>query len=170
MRQVAQSFSLFTMTVSASFATWNSAYSTPFCSQAAFSSSSIGRDAFEMSVSPAQKRSKPPPVPETPTVICTPEFSCWKRSAARVVNGPTVLEPSAWMRPERLSDPPPVAPAPDSSSSPPHAAAANASSEREDDHHCDACGFRVSWSSGRSVPATLAAMGCGMVNEWCGTG
>ncbi len=93
-----------------------------------------------MSVSPAQKRSKPPPVPETPTVICTPEFSCWKRSAARVVNGPTVLEPSAWMRPERLSDPPPVAPAPDSSSSPPHAAPAIASTTARSDHRCDAYG------------------------------
>ena len=31
------------------------------------SSSSIGREASEMSVSPAQKRSKPPPVPDSPT-------------------------------------------------------------------------------------------------------
>ena len=35
-----------------------------------------------MSVSPAQKRSKPPPVPETPTVTFTSEFSSWKNSAA----------------------------------------------------------------------------------------
>ena len=52
----------------ASFATWNSMYSMPLSAQACFSSSSIGREAFETSVSPRQKRSKPPPVPETPTV------------------------------------------------------------------------------------------------------
>ena len=107
-RHVAQSLSLFTTTVSASFATWNSTYSMPLASHAASSSSLIGREAFEMSVSPRQKRSKPPPVPETPTVTCTPLFSCWKRSAAAVVYGPTVLEPSASIRPDR-SLPPPAA-------------------------------------------------------------
>ena len=61
----------------------------------------IGREALERSVSPRQKRSKPPPVPETPTVTCTSGFSLWNRSAAAVVYGPTVLEPSASMRPER---------------------------------------------------------------------
>ena len=39
------------------------------------SSALIGRDASLMSVSPAQNFSKPPPVPEVPTVIWTPEFS-----------------------------------------------------------------------------------------------
>ena len=68
MRHVAQSFSGLTTTVSASFATWSSTYSTPFSSQIALSSSLIGRDAFERSVSSRQKRSKPPPVPEIPTV------------------------------------------------------------------------------------------------------
>jgi hypothetical protein len=40
----------------------------------------IGREASEMSVSPAQNFSKPPPVPEVPTVIFTPGFSAWKAS------------------------------------------------------------------------------------------
>ena len=75
MRHVAQSFSVLTTTVSASLATWSSTYSTPFSSQIATSSSSIGREAFERSVSPRQKRSKPPPVPEMPTVTSTPPSS-----------------------------------------------------------------------------------------------
>ena len=54
-----------------------------------------------MSVSPAQKRSKPPPVPEIPTVTWTPEFWPWNASAPAERNGPTVLEPSISMRPER---------------------------------------------------------------------
>ena len=107
-RQLAQSLSLFTTTVSASLAIWNSTYSMPLSLQIAASSSLIGREAFERSVSPRQKRSKPPPVPETPTVIWTSGFCCWKRSAAAVVYGPTVLEPSASIRPER-SLPAPVA-------------------------------------------------------------
>ena len=84
-RHVAQSFSVLTTTVSASFATWNSTYSIPSCSQAAISSSLIGREAFERSVSPRQKRSKPPPVPETPTVTWTPGSASWNASAAAVV-------------------------------------------------------------------------------------
>ena len=83
-RHVTQSFSVFTTTVSASFATWNSTGSIPAVSQIAASSSSIGREALERSVSPRQKRSKPPPVPETPTVTWTSGFSCWNRSAAAV--------------------------------------------------------------------------------------
>ena len=104
-RQVAQSFSLLTTTVSASFATWNSTYSIPASLQIVASSSLIAREAFERSVSPRQKRSKPPPVPETPTVTWTSGFSFWKRSAAAVVNGPTVLEPSASIRPDRSLPP-----------------------------------------------------------------
>ena len=92
--------------------------------QAAASSSLIGREAFERSVSPRQKRSKPPPVPETPTVTCTPLFCCWKRSAAAVVYGPTVLEPSASIRPERSLPPAEVVvPLVSSLSSPPQPAA-----------------------------------------------
>src|SRR6185436_11928869 len=125
-RHVAQSFCLLTMTVSASFATWNSTCSMPLAMHACSSSSLIGREALETSVSPAQKRSKPPPVPETPTVTWTPLFSCWNSSAARVTSGPTVLEPSVWMRPERDASPPAVEP-PELSSSPPQALASNAS-------------------------------------------
>jgi hypothetical protein len=51
-RHVAQSFSGLTTFVSASVATCSSTYSTPFSSQIAASSSLIGREAFEMSVSP----------------------------------------------------------------------------------------------------------------------
>ena len=80
-RQFAQSFSGSTTTVSASFATWSSTYSTPFFSQIVASSSSIGREAFERSVSPRQNRSKPPPVPEMPTVTFAP-VSSRKPSAA----------------------------------------------------------------------------------------
>ena len=42
-----------------------------------------------------QKRSKPPPVPEMPTVTRAPLFFFWKPSAAADVYGPSVLEPSA---------------------------------------------------------------------------
>jgi hypothetical protein len=62
--------------------------------QASISDSLIGRDALEMSVSPAQNFSNPPPVPEVPTVTFTPLFSAWKSSAASVSNGATVLDPS----------------------------------------------------------------------------
>ncbi len=61
-----------TTTVSASNAIGNSMYFTPASRQAAISSFRIGRDAFEMSTSPRQKRLKPPPVPEIPTVTRTP--------------------------------------------------------------------------------------------------
>ena len=37
-----------------------------------------------MSVSPAQNFSKPPPVPEVPTVIFTSGFSPWKASCGRL--------------------------------------------------------------------------------------
>jgi len=63
-RQVAKVFSLFTTTVSASFATVSGAGVTPAFSQFAFSSSSIGREASFMSVSPRQNFSNPPPVPD----------------------------------------------------------------------------------------------------------
>ena len=67
----------------------------PFFLQVGTSSSgSIGREASEMSVSPAQNFSKPPPVPDSPTVTLTPGFSPWKPSAAAWANGKTVLEPS----------------------------------------------------------------------------
>src|SRR5687768_13807858 len=55
-----------------------------------------------MSVSPAQNFSKPPPVPETPTVILTSGFSSRNSSAAASVSGPTVLDPSIAIVPERF--------------------------------------------------------------------
>ena len=58
-----------------------------------------------MSVSPAQNFSKPPPVPDCPTVIFTSGFSVWNCSAAACANGKTVLEPSMAMSPET---PPPL--------------------------------------------------------------
>ena len=85
-----------------------------------------------MSVSPAQNFSKPPPVPEMPTVTCTSGFSSLNSSAAASANGPTVDEPSIAICP--LTSPPPddgllgggaALAAPSSSS--PHAATPNAS-------------------------------------------
>jgi hypothetical protein len=102
-------------------------YLTPSFSQSGTSSSSsIGREALEMSVSPAQNFSKPPPVPDWATVMRTPGFSPWKASWAAWANGPTVLDPSMRMVPER--SPPPLLPLPPfSSSSLPQAAAPSAS-------------------------------------------
>ena len=60
----------------------------------------IGRDASERSISPLQNRWKPPPVPEMPTVTCTPVAPARRKSsAAAVVYGPTVDEPSAVIEP-----------------------------------------------------------------------
>ncbi len=70
--------------------------------QAAASSGLIGREASEMSVSPAQKRWNPPPVPATPTVMSTRGLVVAKRSAASCMSGPTVLEPSALIDPVRF--------------------------------------------------------------------
>ena len=66
------------------------------------SSSLIGRDASDRSVSPLQNFLKPPPVPEMPTVTWTPGLAAPKASAAAVVSGPTVEEPSAEMVPDRF--------------------------------------------------------------------
>ena len=57
-----------------------------------------------MSVSPAQNFSKPPPVPDVPTVICTSGFSSLNSSAAASANGATVDEPSIAILP--LTSPP----------------------------------------------------------------
>src|SRR5215210_948145 len=72
------------------------------------SDSLIGREAFERSVSFLQKRSKPPPVPETPTVTCAPRYLRPKLSAAACAKGATVLEPSAVTLP-RIACPPAIA-------------------------------------------------------------
>jgi hypothetical protein len=71
-----------------SLATWTSEVSMPALSQSGTSSSSsIGREASEMSVSPAQNFSKPPPVPDWPTVMRTPGAWLWNCSAAAWANG-----------------------------------------------------------------------------------
>src|SRR6266545_3775774 len=75
----------------------------PFAWQAFASSDSISRDASEMSVSPAQNFSKPPPVPEVPTVTLTFGFSPLNSSAIASVSGPTVLDPSMRISPERFA-------------------------------------------------------------------
>src|SRR5262245_33795373 len=55
----------------------------------------MGRDAFEISVSPRQNFLNPPPVPEIPTVTFTlPFIDFWNSSATASVIGKTVLEPS----------------------------------------------------------------------------
>ena len=88
-----------TATVSASVATWSSVYSTPPSSHAATSSSSIGREASEMSVWPWQKTSNPPPVPASPTVTWTSGFSSLRSSWAATLMGYTVEEPSTATEP-----------------------------------------------------------------------
>jgi hypothetical protein len=55
--------------------------------QRSSSSGSIGREASEMSVSPAQNFSKPPLVPEAPTVMLTSGFSSLKSSVAASAKG-----------------------------------------------------------------------------------
>ena len=99
-------FALVTMVIP-SEATRNSWYSTPPLLQAATSSSSIAREASEMSVSPLQNSSKPPPVPDVPTVMLTSPFSALNASAAAEVRGPTVEEPSMAMSPESEAASPP---------------------------------------------------------------
>ena len=79
-----------------------------------------------MSVSPAQKRSKPAPVPAPLTVTWTPGCSSPKNSDAASANGCTVEEPSIVTLPlsSSVDAPSPAtadAEAPESSSSP-HAA------------------------------------------------
>ena len=75
-------------TATPSLAIWTSEYETPAFSQTGTSSSSlIGRDAVETSVSPAQNFSKPPPVPDWPTEIFTSGFSSLNNSAAAWANG-----------------------------------------------------------------------------------
>src|SRR5918997_3562909 len=122
------------------------------------SSSLIGREASEMSVSPAQNFSKPPPVPDVPTDAWTPEFSAPNCSAAAWANGPTVLEPSILIAPDTCSPPPAVALPSESSS--PHAATPSASTPAEASASHFLMGFSLvvsqlaatlSWPRGQSV-------------------
>src|SRR5919106_4350616 len=75
----------------------------PLASQAAISSSEIGRDASEMSVSPLQNSSKPSPVPGPSTATVTPELAIENCSATSDVMGSTVEEPETLMEPESSS-------------------------------------------------------------------
>ena len=59
----------------------------PFSSHAAISSSSIGREASEMSVSSLQNLSKPPPVPDSDTDTSMLPFSSLRSSAAALLIG-----------------------------------------------------------------------------------
>ena len=69
-----------------------------------------------MSVSPLQNFSKPPPVPEVPTVTLTPGLLA-KSSAATEESGATVEEPSTRTSPVRSA----LAPEPESLLLPPQA-------------------------------------------------
>ena len=75
----------------------------PATSQASISLSLMGREASEMSVSPAQNFWKPPPVPETPTVTRTSGATERNSSATASVTGKTVLDPSMATEPESSS-------------------------------------------------------------------
>ncbi len=67
----------------------------PAFSHAAISVAEIARDALDISVSPRQNFSKPPPVPEIPIEIFTrPEVVDSKYLAVTAMSGYTVLEPS----------------------------------------------------------------------------
>src|SRR5918996_1775881 len=96
------------MTAMPSNPTCSSTYSMPLASQVAASSSSMGRDASEMSISPLQNSSKPSPVPGPSTAMSTPSFSVMNASAASEVMGSTVDEPEMLIEPE-TSPPPPSA-------------------------------------------------------------
>jgi hypothetical protein len=80
----------------------------------------MAREALEMSVLPWQKASKPPPVPEVPTVTLMPVFSSASSSAAASLSGKTVDEPSTATLPEAPEPSEPLL-------WPPHAATASAS-------------------------------------------
>ena len=91
--------SLFTVTVSASFATGDSTYSMPFWLQPSpASSSSIGRDASD-DRSHRRRTFEPATRSGDATVTLTLGFAFWNPSAT-VVIGQTVLEPSAWILPD----------------------------------------------------------------------
>ena len=101
-------FSGFTTTDKPSLATTTSVYPIPLALHAAASSSLIGLDASEMSVSPAQNFWKPPPVPAVATVTLTPGSTERNRSAAASLSGATVDDPSTVTVP--LTPPPPAPP------------------------------------------------------------
>src|SRR5262245_1269840 len=84
-----------------SMPTFSSMKSTPPSSQAVTSSALIGREASEMSVSPAQKRAKPSPVPGPSTVMATSGLESENTAAAAAEIGSTVDEPEIASSPDR---------------------------------------------------------------------
>ena len=63
------------------------------------------REASLMSVSPRTNFLKPPPVPDTPTVIRTRGWTARNSSATASVIGKTVLDPSTATVPDRAPEP-----------------------------------------------------------------
>ena len=103
MTQLTKSFSGLTITVRPSMATGISTNSIPLWAQSSASLALMGREASEIFVSPLQNFWKPPPVPETPTVIRTlRRVRIPNSSATASVIGKTVLEPSMAILPWRL--------------------------------------------------------------------
>ena len=98
-RQSTKSFDGCTITDNPSVPTRISMYSIPFAAAASLSESLIGRDAFDMSVSPVVNRLKPPPVPDTATFTCTPGWPFRNSSATACVTGNAVDEPSICIVP-----------------------------------------------------------------------
>jgi hypothetical protein len=132
------------MTVRPSSATSSSVYSTPFFSQSLTSSSSIGLEASEMSVSPLQKSSKPSPVPGPLTLISTSEpNSSLKISATTDEIGSTVEDPEIVIDP--VSSPSFVSSVPS-----PHAAATSASASSAATTPACFLSFLINPSSGLS--------------------
>ena len=74
-RQSAQVFWRLVTSEIPSFATVNATHLIPLLWQVAYSEDLIARDAFARSISPRQNFSKPPPVPEMPTVTRTPGWT-----------------------------------------------------------------------------------------------
>ena len=89
-----QSFPACTTTAMPSYAMGSSTNPIPAAAHASISRGRMGRDALEMSVSPAQNFSKPPPVPDTPTVTRASGSTRRYSSATASAIGNTVLEPS----------------------------------------------------------------------------
>ena len=139
-------------------ATLSSTNSMPAAAQAAASSSLIGREASEMSVSPAQKSANPSPVPGPSTVAAMPEPQSRSRSPTRAEMGSTVEEPETTTSPstsvgQELSLPPELS-GDDVESLPPQALASRPTARSKDSQ---ANGFLVNkgcppWGS-NGVPA-----------------
>ena len=100
LRHVMASSSAEVTTESPSTATLSSMKSMPEASHAATSSSLIGRDASETSISPAQNCANPSPVPGPSTVIARSGFSSENAAPTAAEIGSTVDEPETAIDPE----------------------------------------------------------------------